>query len=148
MSAHLVDAGFVRGRGHPCVFYHPIKGIKTLAHGADYVSAGTEESLAWLEKELEKAYEIKTQKLGDRPGYKLEGKVLNRILRRTPIGWEIEADPRHAEIIIERLGLENEKGVVTPGVSGADEEDVEDDTPFVGQAITQYRGAIARCNYM
>ena len=64
-SAHLMDAGFVRGRGHSCVFYHPGKRIKTLVHGDDYVSAGTEESLAWLEKELEKAYEIKTQKLGD-----------------------------------------------------------------------------------
>jgi hypothetical protein len=119
-----------------------------LVHGDDYVSACTEESLAWLEAELEKAYEIKTQKLGSGPGCKLEGKVQNRILRRTPTGWEVEADLRHAELIIEQLGLENEKGVVTPGVSGAGEEDVEDDTPLVGQAITQYRGAIARCNYM
>ena len=119
-----------------------------MVHGDDYVSAGTKESLAWLKAELEKAYEIKTQKLGDGPGHKLEGQALNRILRRTPTGWEVEADPRHAELIIDQLGLEKEKGVVTPGVSGADEEDVEDDTPLVGQAITQYRGAIARCNYM
>ena len=75
MSANPVEAGFVRGRGHPCVFHHPVKGIKTLVHGDDYVPAGTEESLAWLEKGLEKAYEIKTQKLGDTPGYKQEGKV-------------------------------------------------------------------------
>ena len=74
--------------------------------------------------------------------------MLNRILRRTPTGWEMEADPRHAELIIEQLGLENEKGVVTPGVSGAVEEDLGDDTRSVGQAITQYRGVIARCNYM
>ena len=81
LSAHLAEAGFVRGRGHPCVFHHPTGGIKTLVPGDDYVSAGTEESLAWLEAELEKAYEIKTQKLGNGPGCKLEGKVLNRILR-------------------------------------------------------------------
>jgi hypothetical protein len=87
-----------------------------LVHGEDYVSAGTEESLAWLEKELEKAYEIKTQKLGDSAGYKPEGTVLNRILRRTPTGRVMEADPRHAELIIEQLVLEGEKGVVTPGV--------------------------------
>ena len=104
--------------------------------GDDYVSAGTEKPLSWREKEFERAYEIKTQKLGDSPGYKLEGKVLNRILRRTPAVWEMEADPRHAELIMEQLGLENERGVATPGVSGADEEDVDDDTPLVGQAIT------------
>ena len=45
--------------------------------------------------------------------------MLNRILRRAPTGWEIEADPKHAELIIEQLGLENEKGVVTRGVSGS-----------------------------
>ena len=49
---------------------------------------------------------------------------------------------------MEQLGSENDKGVVTPGVSGDNEEDVEDDTPLVGKAITRYRGAIARCNYM
>ena len=38
--------------------------------------------------------------------------------------------------------------MATPGVSGADEEDVDDDILFVGQAITQYRGVIARCNYV
>ena len=69
-----------------------------------------------MQNELEKAYEIKTQKLGDSPVFKLEGEVLNRIFRHTPSGWEMEGDPRHAALIIEQLGLENEKGVVTPGV--------------------------------
>ena len=50
--------------------------------------------------------------------------------------------------IIEQLGLEGEMGVVTPGAPGAAEEDVDDDTPLSGQAVTQYRGVIARCNYM
>ena len=45
-----------------------------MVHGDDYVSAGTEESVAWLEKELEKAYEIKIQKLGDSPGYNLRAR--------------------------------------------------------------------------
>ena len=31
----------------------------TLVHGDDYVSSGPERDMAWLEKELEKAYEIK-----------------------------------------------------------------------------------------
>ena len=59
--------------------------------------------MAWLEKELEKAYELKTHELGDSPRYKLEGKVLNRILRHTLSGWEMDVDPRHAELIIEQL---------------------------------------------
>jgi hypothetical protein len=48
LSAHLVSIGFVRGRGHPCVFFHPGKGIKTLVHGDDYVSAGDPSSMEWM----------------------------------------------------------------------------------------------------
>ena len=101
LSAHLETIGFKRGRGHPCVFHHPERDIKTLIHGDDYVSAGSDESMDWLEAELAKAYEIQTQKLGGSKEQKVEGKVLNRILRHTSSGWEIEADPRHAELVIE-----------------------------------------------
>ena len=37
-----------------------MEGTKTLVHGDSYVSAGIEGSVSWLEKELEKAYELKT----------------------------------------------------------------------------------------
>ena len=55
------------------------------------------------EKEVEKTYEIKTQKIGVADGYKEKGKVLNRVIRRTGSGWEVEADPRHAELVVEQL---------------------------------------------
>ena len=114
----------------------------------DYVSAGIDESMDWLEAELAKAYEIQTQKLGGSKQQKAEGKVLNRILRHTASGWEIEADPRYAEFVIEQLGLDNDSGVATPGVSGADEEDLDTSVPLVGDDITKYQGVISRCNYL
>ena len=40
LSAHLESIGFIRGIGHPSVFWHPEKMIKTLVHGDDYCSAG------------------------------------------------------------------------------------------------------------
>ena len=55
LSAHLETIGFSRGRGHPCVFDHPSRDIKTFVHGDDYVSAGSDESMDWLEAELAKA---------------------------------------------------------------------------------------------
>ena len=82
-----------------------------------------------------------------RKEYQQEGKVLNRLIRCTEAGWEIEADPRHAELVVEQLGIED-KGVSTPGVSGLDEEDTEEDVPLEGEDITRYRGVIARCNYL
>ena len=149
LSAHLESVGFKRGVGHPCVFWHPVKGIKTLVHGDDYVSAGSPEAMAWLEKKLEEAYEIKTQKISEAKGANREGKVLNRILRCDEEGWQIEADPRHAELIVEQLGLQNDKGIGTPGpTNSAEEDDLEDDVPLTGADITSYRAVIARCNYM
>ena len=47
-------------------------------------------------------------------GYKAEGKVLKRLIRRTKEGWEIEADPRHADLVVKQLGLKDDKGIGTP----------------------------------
>ena len=102
----------------------------------------------WLERELTKAYEIKTQKVGMGIGYKSEGKVINRVLRCAEGGWEMEADPRHAELVVEQLGIKDDKGIGTPGLSGADQDDNDDDVPLTGADITRYREVIARCNYL
>ena len=139
--------GFIQGKGHPSVFWHPEKQIRTLVHGDAYVSAGDESSMTWLETELAKAYEIQTQKLGMKKEHQQEGKVLNRLIRCTEAGWEIEADPRHAELVVEQLGIED-KGVSTPGVSGLDEEDTEEDVPLEGEDATRFRGVMTRCNYL
>ena len=55
---------------------------------------------------------------------------LNRLLRLYPPSaeggerWELEADPRHVEILVSQMGLSNESKVVsTPGVRTIDEED-------------------------
>ena len=85
----------------------------------------------WLEEELSKAYQIQTQKLGIGKDCQQKGKVVNRIIRCTDVGWEIEADPRHAGLVVKQLEIED-KGISTPGVSGIEEEDEEGDIPVVG----------------
>ena len=32
-SEHLAQCGFIKGRGHPSVFYHPKRQLRTLVHG-------------------------------------------------------------------------------------------------------------------
>ena len=44
-----------------------------------------------------------------------EGRVLNRVIRWTKDGWEIEPDQRHADIIVHELGFHDSKPVSTPG---------------------------------
>ena len=91
LSEHLVSAGFKRWVGHPSVFRHDDKKIWTLVHGDDYCSAGSPDSLDWLQAILEKKYNIKTQKIGEEKGSgttgrKVKGQVLNRVVRWTSEG--------------------------------------------------------------
>ena len=112
LSDHLVQAGFRRGVGHPSVFHHPTRDIWALVHGDDYCSAGSAMSLDWMEDLLKAKYEIQTQRIGcgkTREGgdKKSVGQVLNRVVRRTKHGYELEADLRHAELVTEQLGFQS-----------------------------------------
>ena len=49
---------------------------------------------------------MKVECLGDGKGCTHEIRVLNKVLRHTKEGIEMEADPRHAEMVIRELGLE------------------------------------------
>ena len=70
------------------------------------------------------------------------------ILTWTKDGISYEADPRHAEIVIDELGLKDAKGVVTPGTTedGAtkdnNEKQLDDHHP------SKYRAIVARLNYL
>ena len=67
-----------------------------------------------------------------------EGKVLNRIVRCSEDGWSLEADTRHAELIIEQLGGGDLRSTATPGIDGIDEVDREDDVEITGSDATRF----------
>ena len=45
LAKRMDTLGFVRGRGHRCVFAHRERGVLTMVHGDDYVSVGFESEL-------------------------------------------------------------------------------------------------------
>lgn len=47
-----------------------------------------------------------------------EGKVLNRFIRRTEVGWEIEADMRHGELLVQQIGRSTSRKITTPWADG------------------------------
>ena len=75
-----------------------------LARGSGHFSARIGHP-SWLQAEFEKAYEIKTQRVSNCQGCTIEERVLTRIVRWTHDGYELESDPRHAELVVEQLGL-------------------------------------------
>ena len=105
---------------------------------------------------MAKKYEIKSQRVGRGKGKdgkekSAEGQGLNRVVRRTDRGFELEADLRHAELIVEQFGLQDAKFVSTPGVDmpvggGAEEIDEQEELLPPAEA-TMFRGIAALCNY-
>ena len=83
-------------------------------HGDDFASVGNRASLRWFRERMEQRFGIKTSVVGTGFGEVQEARVLNRIVRITSNGWEYEPDQRHAEMIVEQLGLKEAKAVETP----------------------------------
>ena len=66
--------------------------------------------------------------LGPAANHDKELRILNKVVRLTTEGIELEADPRHAELTIRDLKLENARASTVPGakevkVRGSTDED-------------------------
>ena len=87
-----------------------------------------------------------------RPGIVDETKIMNRVIKADPEGWEYECDQRHAEIILEELQLVGCKPLGAPGVeevlNRTPDEDAYGSEPPEAEIATQYRALTARANYM
>lgn len=122
-----------------------------MVHGDDFTVLSAREEIIWVKEEMEKKYTLKLRGiLGVEQGDDRELTILNRALRWDHEGVKYEADPRHAELTIEGLGLRNAKEVVTPGVKEGNksEEGGENDKELAGERATAYRKLTARANYL
>ena len=77
-------------------------------------------------KRLKKEFKIKTSKIGQDTKDEKELKILNRIVRYTDHGIELEADLRHAELIVSQLGLTESKELTCPAAEEVKRDDDED----------------------
>ena len=145
VASQLRECGYSRGKAFPAVYFNKSKGVALMVHGDDYMCAGSEVALEELRLQLSKSFEIKSAIMGEDAHLAKEGKILNRIVRCTSAGWEMEGDQRHGEIIAKELGLETSKGLTTPGV---DEPIPEGDEALTGWQLTQYRSLSARALYL
>ena len=105
--------------------------------------------MLWLKDKLSQAYEIKTQHVGVHKDSKREGKVLNIIVRCTEKGFELEADPRHAELIVEQMSDFAVGTISSPGIDTPEATVGEEGAQILEkEEATLYRGIAARCNYL
>ena len=75
-----------------------------MVHGDDFVFAGVESDLEWARQQMEKSFLVKVivRLRGDKQDMR-ELRVLNRVLSWRSEGIQLEADPRHQEILISEL---------------------------------------------
>ena len=91
VAKHLLSIRFKRGKSNPCVYFNKKMNFKTLVHGDDYATVGSLSSLRWLQAQLESAFDMKTVIAGHgtiEEGVVAEAKILNRVIRAVPSGWE------------------------------------------------------------
>ncbi|CAE7534917.1 unnamed protein product [Symbiodinium natans] len=119
----LLSLGFLQGRASSCLFYHPHKDIRLEVHGDDFVSVARALDIKWLHERFREMWKCKFCATLSSPGQSV--RILGRLLSRENSGYSLEADPRHAEILISSLGLKNAKGLSTPGVKLQPEEEAE-----------------------
>ena len=71
--------------------------------------------------------------------------ILNRIVEWTYAGLQYETDPRHVDLIIEELGLENANG---SDVTGSKVDINETDTELDHEDAYRFRSIAARLNFL
>jgi hypothetical protein len=147
-SSSLVEMGFGQGSACPCVFYNGERDLLCSVHGDDFTTRGPKAELDWFEQQLAQRYELKVgPRLGPAPEDAKEVTVLNRVLRWTDNGLELEADPRQGERLVQESGLEGANAVCTPGARNSAAQ-VLDDKPLPERFHTAFRAAAARANYL
>ena len=100
---------------NPCLYKKPVKDVSVFGHGDDFATLATRTQIEEFKEHLSKHLLVKhIATLGPRPQLldACDVRFLNRVIRwvvprfgKAPERIEIEADPRHSELLIKNSGL-------------------------------------------
>ena len=124
--------------------------IRCLVDGDYFVCVGKPEDLKWLKAKLSARLEVRTTTVGTNAhdGEVREARILNRVTRVTPQGWEYEADQRHVDLIIQETGASSKGTLSHPGGDNKMWGEEGDSKELVGSEATRFRAVAARANYL
>ena len=145
-ARHLIRCGFTQGLSSPCVFFHEGRKVSVVVHGDDFTFLGDETALNWCTTITQEAYKVKIRgRLGPDKHDKKLITILNRCLEWRADGIYYKPDPRHAEIIIDEMGVGGCSPVVTPRTNMS-LLPKEDDPILKPEFATKFRRVVARAN--
>ena len=136
--------GFQLGLSSKNLFHHKEHQVSGLTHGDDLVLTGPTKRLMEFKKEMTKVYptEAKIISFGSPESIK----TLNRRLHWGREGIVYQHDPRHVDVLVKELGLENGNTVQTPAAPVAAEE--EESEVLSQTQHHRYRSQVARCLFL
>lgn len=120
--------GFVQCTAVTVIFFSESWDVTVCVHGDDFLAEGKPSSLNKLDEMMRANFTVKVlRRVG--PGASSKGNFLNRSIEWSEKGFTLEADEKHARILIEALGMEDAKGVDSPGskATGKNLRDAEDE---------------------
>ena len=142
------QVGFEAGCSAPTVFFNKDTGTRVVVHGDDFTFLGFEEDLKRMSEKMSEWYEIKMRGIvGSEDGDEKSMTILNREIRVTDEGLLYKADPKHARIIKEEMGLSDDsKGVRSPSWREASGDG--DEGALTAEEKSRFRRVAARANYL
>jgi hypothetical protein len=141
----LEGLGFQKSVFQPSVYYHSSKNMVVTVHVDDFLVSGDIADLDWLYRSIQKKYDLKRSVLSK--SEPCEGHYLNRCIRWTGEEFEIEGDPKHAQLLKREWGMESCKPADTP-ITKQFAEEMNTGDPLGDEEARKARRAIARVNYM
>jgi len=143
----LTAYSLVRGCSNPCLWHSKERNFALLIHGDDLVFSGSQAEFDKLSNYLLGIWKLSVKGTVGPAGTQSSLRILGRLLSYKPSSsssssscYELEADPRHAEILA-RLAP---GGAVTPGVKS----DSHDLTPLSEADHALYRSSVMRAAYL
>ena len=138
------DYGLLQGKSSPCIWRSAERNFALLIHGDDLVFTGPRVEFDALAAFISKSWELDIKGCLGRDGNKRDLRILGRLLSFHQGTYQMEADPRHVDILIRSFDVQ--KSCVAPGVkSSADEEDT---TPLEYDKASLYRSQVMRAAYL
>ena len=114
------EAGARRGSMNSCIYSIPEKDMRYFHYGDDFIISAPRRHAVWMKEQIEKTLIVKDRgSIGPASTDLSRITFLHRIIEydRMKDVLTFQADPKHANLLIEALGFnERSKGVVTPGV--------------------------------
>ena len=138
----LLEQGFESSRTTACLYRHPERHLKVIAHVDDFLVSGPRRELHTLRKDLQEGYEVDGEILGDEAQ---SGKFLGRTLTWRPWGVDWEGDSKLVQGLLREWDLAGSKATDTPGTR----EERESSEELMGpKEAAAYRRGAAQLNYV